>query len=194
MVIFDKLVLSDDRTKLLIDAHISDASYYDDRFIEGVYIDTQETVLEHFDNPSDNPIYTYKPEINVKERTVHLEITKAMMPTFTGDFSKTLFFVFIKTKGTFPSNTPCGQDNPYTLGVTFDEALVYNKVMQYVKEVSKDCEIPKGFIDLILRLETLKISLKTKHYAQAEKMFNLLISNIESKQTVTCNCNGRSVI
>lgn len=195
MVIFDRLELSEDRKKVLIDVHVPDSIYHVDRYIDTITIDTQDTVLEHFSSPSPNPVFEYKVTGTENPKEVHLEVSKTDMLTFTGDFSKTLFFVYVKTKGLpFPPDTPCGQDDPYTLGVMYDRSVVYGKIMNFVREVASNCTIPKNFIDLILRMEALDISIKTKHYVQAGKMFNLVMGDIVSPKTVNCNCNGKSVI
>ena len=56
--------------------------------------------------------------------------------------SKTLFFVYVKCKGTPGSCIPCRLDEETTLGVVFDENVLHQKVMDYTKELVADCSVP----------------------------------------------------
>lgn len=82
-----------------------------------------------------------------------------------------LFFVYIKTIGAPSDCTPCGFDGEYTIGITFDANMLYQKSLEYLKDLA-GCNISKNFIDYILNYEMLKASIETEHYIDAVNIFN----------------------
>jgi hypothetical protein len=62
----------------------------------------------------------------------------------------------------------------YVLGVTFDENLLYQRVMQYTKSLADNCKIPVAFMDFILLWNAFKASVETEHYIPAIKYYNML--------------------
>ena len=114
------------------------------------------------------------------------------------DMSKTLFFVYIKCKGVPDECTPCRLDEMTTLGVTFDENMLYQVVMDFTKGLSDDCNIPVGFTDFILLWNAFKAAIETEHYIPAIKFFNMLFgAYIEegpsmsfSRTVKPCRCHG----
>lgn len=124
------------------------------------------------------PIKSYRIEINKNDST------------FT--FKDNLLFVYVKTNGTPASDTPCGMDEETTLGVTLYHYPIYNAMMNSIKELEKNCEVPKNFINSILRFKAFELAIDTEHYNQAIIYYNKFIKNI-SLNTVTsnkCNCYG----
>ena len=81
-----------------------------------------------------------------------------------------------------------------TLGVTFDETLLYQKVMQFTKELADSCAVSKGFIDMILLWNGFKAAVDTEHYLPAidfwKKMFygHHGINGLSSSKP--CGCHG----
>ena len=63
--------------------------------------------------------------------------------------------------------------------------------MNYVKEIeTNSCNIPKEFIDEILRYKALKLSLITGNYVQAVKYWKKFFSNITLYKLVSkCPCS-----
>lgn len=108
--------------------------------------------------------------------------------------SKTLFFVYIKCKGTPGSCTPCRLDEETTLGVVFDENVLHQKVMDYTKELVTDCSVPSAFIDFILLWNAFKSAIETEHYIPAIKFYNMMFDEVgkscQSRTIKTCRCNG----
>lgn len=104
-------------------------------------------------------------------------------------FNNNLFFVYVKTHGTIGPCAPCGADNQTTLGVTFNSALLYNKGLSYIKELSSNCKISKDFIDFILQVEALKISINTGHNIEAIKFYKKLFKTL-SRSSFNCSCYG----
>lgn len=204
MILFDQLRISDDGSKMYINARVNKASAFDKVYIESITIMTSEKVSETEPGvPTSDYIYTKK--VEGEEKELNLVLTSAdfyktwktdmkAMAFNQSDMCNTLFFVYIKCKGTVSSDVPCRLDESTTLGVTFWENLLYRKVMSYTKELSNRCEIPTGFIDLILLWNSFKAAVETEHYIPAIKYYNLLFNGIvptEGRDTVRrCGCYG----
>ena len=124
------------------------------------------------------PIKSYRIEINKNDSTL--------------TFKDNLLFVYVKTNGAPASDTPCGMDEETTLGVTLYHYPIYNAMMNSIKELEKNCEVPKNFINSILRFKAFELAIDTEHYNQAIIYYNKFIKNI-NLNTVTsnkCNCYG----
>lgn len=329
MVVIEQLRIAPDSQKLFIDAHVNKASYFDNLELESISIDTQDTVLQTFDGPSENPVFTYAntpsprivkttespivltehsfinaldetgalvldivPEeesnetyitlgfrgefVNPHRELLALKITALgadepihyvigtlidrdrhlwefknkfaignyskfaitlvvmnelgeitpMQFTYTrnintlnfiydiyteyliqdlkeihlvvdknainADLSKDMLYVYFHVTGTPSPDTPCRLDETYTLGVTFNEGAIYNRMMGYTKEIMNTCEVPKGFTNMILQLEAIKAAIETENYASANKFYNKLMNAKSSKGTsnISCICHG----
>lgn len=124
------------------------------------------------------PIKSYRIEINKNDSTL--------------TFKDNLLFVYVKTNGTPASDTPCGMDEETTLGVTLYHYPIYNAMMNSIKELEKNCEVPKNFINSMLRFKAFELAIDTEHYNQAIIYYNKFIKNV-NLNTVTsnkCNCYG----
>ena len=164
--------------------------------------------------PNNN--YVYKSEISGNEKELHLRLTKAdfdaafvNMNSGGGldsskpyakvsfnkpNFSDSLFFVYIICKGVDSECTPCVLDSSKpTVGVTFDEKLLYQRAMDYIKQLSDNCTVPREFIDFILLWNGFKASIETEHYVPALKYWQMLFDNpkfINGITTKGCGCHG----
>lgn len=206
MIIFDQLRISDDGRKMYINAHVNKADYFDNAYIDSITIMTSDKVLETAPGtPTSDYIYTKKIEGNEKEINLVLtandftrtwERDPKAMPFKQGDMSRTLFFVYIKCKweGTPGECIPCTLDEETTLGVTFDENMLYQRVMDYTKDLLDECKIPIAFMDFILLWNAFKASIETEHYIPAIKFFNMLFGIVDAsghKGIIKgCGCNG----
>ena len=105
-----------------------------------------------------------------------------------------MFFVYIECDGTPASDTPCRLDEMTTLGVTFDYGTIYNPAMGYTRELVNTCEMPQNFIDFILNVNALKMSIETEHYVPAIGYWQWLMNNIFGKTIdyglKPCGCHG----
>lgn len=204
MIIFDQLRISDDGKRMYINAHVNKADYFENVYIDSICITTADKVSETAPElPTFDYIYLSKAEDNTKEINLVLEAsdlsktweTDAKARAFNKeDMSNTLFFVYIRCIGTPAINSPCRLDESITLGVTFDENMLYQKVMNYTKELITDCTIPSEFIDFILLWNAFKAAIETEHYISAIKFYNALfdIINTGCHNTIIrgCNCHG----
>ena len=124
------------------------------------------------------PIKSYRIEINKNDSTL--------------TFKDNLLFVYVKTNGTPASDTPCGMDEETTLSVTLYHYPIYNAMMNSIKELEKNCEVPKNFINSILRFKAFELAIDTEHYNQAIIYYNKFIKNINLNTVISnkCNCYG----
>lgn len=204
MILFDQLRISDDGQRLYINAHVNKADYFKNMYIDSVVIMTADKVSETAPGtPTSDYIYKKEIEGNVKELDLvltPLDFTKSWetdpkaMTFNRADMSNTLFFVYIKCKGTPGECTPCRLDEETTLGVVFDENVLYQRVMDYTKELVADCSIPTEFTDFILLWNAFKATIETEHYVAAIKFYNKLFGVVRSGYSnniiKTCGCNG----
>lgn len=204
MVIFDQLRISDDGTRMYVNAHVNGASCFSNMYIDSITIVTSDKVSETSPSiPSSDYIYTKKIDGNTKNLDLvlsTLDFTKTWetdpkaMIFKERDISRTLFFVYIKCKGTPGPDTPCTLDEEYTLGVTFDENLLYQRVMDYTKDLATSCCINTAFINFILLWNAFKASIETKHYISVIRFFDMLfdiMGDIGYVGTVKgCGCHG----
>lgn len=204
MIIFDQLRISDDGKRMYINVHVNKADYFNDIYIDSIVIQTADKVSETDPGlPTSDYVYIKKAEENAKELNLVLEASDLSRSWETdpkaiafnrGDMSKTLFFVYIKCKGTPGSCTPCRLDEETTLGVVFDENVLHQKVMDYTKELVADCSVPSAFIDFILLWNAFKSAIETEHYIPAIKFFNMMFEEVgkscQSRIIKTCGCNG----
>lgn len=191
MVIFDRLQVSDDGSRLNIDVHVNKASYFDNIYIDKVIIQTHEQVSEMDPlTPGDEHIYELTASDNTKE--LHLSLNASTdFDISMSTLSDKLLFVYVVCKGVPDPCTPCRLDEMTTLGVTFDEALLYQKVMQYTRQLADTCEIPKDFIDLILLWNGFKSAIETEHYVVAIDFWKrLFAANSVFVTTKPCGCHG----
>lgn len=217
MVQFNELRITPDSKKLIIDASVKDLQYYNGVYIDAIIIDTQDTYVAN--GPSTKPIFYHEvatdneiiyslPECNGcgpirteedyevcfsgqegdGEKRVRLELNSTALGVSLCD---TLFFVYVVTKGTPSADTPCGMDNQTTMGVVANLYPFYRSMVNYMKEVEDECEIPKNFIDALLRFKALELSIRTGHYAQAIKYWNKFFRGVKGKTINTgCRCHG----
>lgn len=203
-VIFDQLRISDDGKRMYINAHVNKADFFKDIYIDSIVIQTADKVSETDPGlPTSDYVYIKKAEENAKELNLVLEASDLSKSWESdpkgiafnkGDMSKTLFFVYIKCKGTPDPCTPCRLDEETTLGVVFDENMLHQKVMDYTKELVADCNVHTAFIDFILLWNAFKASIETEHYIPAIKFFNMMFEEVgksfQSRTIKTCGCNG----
>lgn len=109
---------------------------------------------------------------------------------FQHSINDNMFFIYVYTEGNFTADTPCGMDNRYTLGTVVNMYPIYRESINYLKQIDNDCNIPKGLIDLILRVKGVELALKTGNYLEAINLWKLYIKKYKSTITSKCKCNG----
>lgn len=205
MIIFDQLRISDDGKRMYINVHVNKAECFENICLDSITIMTADKVSEtNPDMPTED--YIYRLDLTEKDyKEAHLVLTPQdfvrtletdvqAMRFNKSDMSKTLFFVYVKVRGVPGEYTPCRLDEEITLGVTFDENMLYQRVMQFTKGLADNCEIPVVFTDFILLWNAFKASVETEHYIPAIKYFNMLFDNANGitigHTAKNCGCHG----
>lgn len=192
-VIFDQLRISDDGKRMYINLHINNADYFDNVYLDSLTIMTADKVSETDPyQPTEESIYHKTFDGEQKEANLVLTSLDFNERFLSGStLSKDLFFVYVKIKGTPDECTPCRLDEEVTLGVTFDENMLYQRVMDYTKSLADTCNTPRGFINLILQWNAFKASVETEHYIPAIKFWKLMFANpVFNTITKNCGCHG----
>ena len=211
MIVFNECRIDKEGKNLIIDASIEDIEYFNDMSIGTLTIDTEDTFIDDgpsknyickktFKIPSDNggildladsaDITIISNKIsNNKLRNIRVSLTAKDLKL--DNLSNNIFFVYIEATGIPDPSTPCGLDNPISMAVALDFRPIYNMSIKYINELDNNCNIPKGFIDTILRIKALELSLKTGNYQIAIKQWNKLFKNKGVVPIIkNCNCHG----
>lgn len=209
MIRFNELKIEDNY--IIVDVQIEEEKYFKDMYIDSIVIDTQDTFIAN--GPSSKAIYTktfntdadpvyenkqcapVKKEENVytqgidKHKRVRIYIDGKDLNV---DIHKTMFFVYVIAGGTPAADTPCRWDENKALHTLVDTQVLYNNMIQYVKELNKDCSTPDNFINAILQFNAIDLALKTNQYPLAIDLWKRFYSDIESNVVLpNCGCNGR---
>lgn len=181
MIQFNELRISPDSQHLIIDVSVKDESYYDKVYIDSIVIDNQDTYIGGY--PSSNPLYSALTSFESTKKSLRLELSTSDLPL------DGLLFVYVRAKGTPSPDTPCGKDNITTLGTVTNMYPFYQQAMDYIGELGNTCSIPKNFIDYILRLKALELSIKTGNYTDAIKFYNKFFGNTPIRKG-GCGCGN----
>lgn len=216
MIIINQCRIDPDLNKLVIEATVDSLDYYNNIFIESLRIDTEETYNQY--GPSGNYVYekdftsddvmvgtesscgslktdsdckcgnVFSPYVNGVK---HIYLMLSPKDINVSDFNNHIFFVYLKANGIVSGMCPCGMDNEWTMGIAYNLRPIYNRSMVYIKELDNSCTIPKGFIDMILRIKAFEYSLKTGNTITAFKQWDKLIKTESSvRPAKNCGCNG----
>lgn len=195
MVLFDLLKVSDDGKRLYIDFRVNKAEYFKNIYLDSITIMTADKVSET-DPVTPTAEYIYKKvyDDGQKEDSLVLGAVNMNENFKPCDFTKDLFFVYVKVKGTPDPCTPCKLDEETTLGVTFDENLLHQKVMGYTNEMVQDCNVPQGFTDFILLWQAFKSAVESEHYIKAYKFWQMLFDKTTGTLGTIkgCGCHGKN--
>lgn len=202
MIRFNELKIEDNY--IIIDVQIEEDEYFKDMYIDSIVIDTQDTFIANgpsnkaiytktFDTSyENNPCITTKMEENVffsNNNRVRIYISAKELNV---DIHKTMFFVYAIAGGTPAADTPCRWDENKALHTLVDVQLLYNTMIQYVKELGKECSTPDNFINAILQFNAIDLALKTNQYPLAIELWKRFYSDVESNAVLpNCGCNGR---
>lgn len=194
MIIFDQLEISTDGKQMYINLHVDRADYFKDLTLDTLTILTADAVSETDPNvPTEGFIYQKTFDEGLTEASLVLQPTDMNVSYTKSNFSSDLFFVYVTTDGTPDISTPCALDEQTSLGITFDETLLYQKIMQFTKSLADNCQMPVEFTDFILLWNAFKISVETGHYIPAIKYYNMLFDKSKSITIGTsksCGCHG----
>ena len=199
MIRFNELKIEDNY--IIIDVQIEEEKYFKDMYIDSIVIDTQDTFIAN--GPSSKAIYTktFNTDTDVKkEENIYTQGTDKHnririyidAKDLNVDIHKTMFFIYVIAGGTPAADIPCRWDENKALHTLVDTQVLYNNMIQYVKELNKDCSTPDNFINAILQFNAIDLALKTNQYPLAIDLWKRFYSDIESNVVLpNCGCNGR---
>lgn len=199
MIRFNELKIEDNY--IIIDVQIEEEKYFKDMYIDSIVIDTQDTFIAN--GPSSKAIYTktFNTDTDVKkEENIYTQGTDKHnririyidAKDLNVDIHKTMFFIYVIAGGIPAADTPCRWDENKALHTLVDTQVLYNNMIQYVKELNKDCSTPDNFINAILQFNAIDLALKTNQYPLAIDLWKRFYSDIESNVVLpNCGCNGR---
>ena len=198
MVLIDQLRISDDGQFMYINARVPEMTAFENLYITSLVIKTASQVSETAPETVEGN-FIYKETFEVGEEA-YLERNLSINDMVLYDknnFSEDLFFVYITTEyatdeGQISPNIPCRMDEMTSVGVTFDENLLYQKVMGFTKQLHTGCNTPnKEFIDFILLWNAFKASVETEHFISAKMFYKYLFDDTTSVDiTKNCGCHG----
>lgn len=221
MIQFNELRISPNNDYIIIDVSIEDSEYYQNILLDSIHIDTQDTYVENgpsanpifsYQIPEDyNSIYTIPDNEgnepvqeepseeehienfiytidNYSKKRVRLLLKSKNLETSIAD---KMFFVYVKTTGEYSEDTPAEFRNTPTMGTIVNLYPIYRQAMAFTKEIGNNCTVPKHFIDYIIKVKALDLSIKTGNYTEAIRYWNKLFKNIRYKTTEdNCGCYG----
>lgn len=146
MIEINELRITDDSQHFIIDVQISPDSYYDNVYLDSIYIDDQDS----FVSPTDpvGAVYEYKLESDTK--TVRFELTP---DDISRAFNSNLFFVYITATGEPSEDAPCGTTSDLVMQTVVNLYPLFQHLMKYVREVEDVCSLPVNFVDQYLRFK-----------------------------------------
>ena len=199
MIRFNELKIEDNY--IIIDVQIEEEKHFKDMYIDSIVIDTQDTFIAN--GPSSKAIYTktFNTDTDIKkEEIVYTQGTDKYNrvriyidgKNLNVDIHKTMFFVYVIAGGTPAADTPCRWDENKALHTLVDTQVLYNNMIQYIKELNKECSTPDNFINAILQFNAIDLALKINQYPLAIELWKRFYSDIESNAVLpNCGCNGR---
>jgi hypothetical protein len=217
MIVFNECRIDSEGKYLIVEASVENLDYFKNVFIESIVIDTQDTYSAN--GPSQNAVYkkdftntenkkilsqTDKTQIYDEEEVLeiycdekdlikNIRLRIPVADIALDSLNDNIFFVYIQAGGDPVASdgfAPCGMDDEYTMGIAINLRPIYNMAMGYIRELDNNCETPRGFIDMILRLKAFELSLKTGNYQTAFKQWDKLKNKAVVPSKKNCGCHG----
>lgn len=179
MIQFTKILLSEDNKNLIIKAKIEESSYFENVYLDSIIIDD----VKSYD--TDAHVFAGILEDNFKEYEWVIPVNNILT-----SLTNNMLFIKIKSKGVPSFDCPCNSDINEIIGVFADVCSILNNINLYSKELNKDCQLPKGFIDYLLLFKALEYALKSCNYDKAIKYWKKLQNTQSLKIVNKCGCNG----
>lgn len=189
MITFNELKITPDAKHLIIEVSVRPEPYYNNVYIDSIVIDDEDTFVGLDQGPSENPVYSYTVSDIYNEMTQKNEGQKYIALDLDhfdlkGPLNR-MFFIYVRTKGAPSSDVPCGMDNVTTMGTVVNMYPFYQNIMNYFKELSKNCEVPQNFIDYLLKIKGVELGIQTGNYADAISLYKKHL-----KGDIVINING----
>lgn len=153
---------------------------YEDIFIDSIYVDTQDTFVNY--GPSDEPVYLES--ISGNRKSMRLILTSEDLHTTLDN----LFFVYVTTKGNPNPTLPTNFGDYYT-DVIANLHPLYKASIKIMSDLEDHCKDQNTLIDLILKVNTFDITLRTCNYPLAIQYWNKFFKKIVTNK-LNNNCRS----
>jgi hypothetical protein len=193
MVSINEFVIARDAKYLYLKASIDDMEYFENVFIDYLEFTLHKVVNGTIEtstielNP-DGTLHTEPLEIEVK----NVDLTLTPQDLGLSDFQTPVIEVKVYTKGYPSADTPCGMDEEYVVGITYNKSVLYDKGLSFIHQVGQDCNIPDDFINWILSSSAFDLALKSGNMNDALSWWLRLTSNRSNgySRNSNCGCHG----
>lgn len=193
MVSINEFVIARDAKYLYLKASIDDMEYFENVFIDYLEFTLHKVVNGTIEtstielNP-DGTLHTESLETEVK----NVDLTLTPQDLGLSDFQTPVIEVKVYTKGYPSADTPCGMDEEYVVGITYNESVLYDKGLSFIHQVGQDCNIPDDFINWILSSSAFDLALKSGNMNDALSWWVRLTSNRSNgySRNSNCGCHG----
>lgn len=165
-----------DDNLLIINLEVEDKPYYENVVIKGVKVYTS---LQYSADTDPKEHYAYQITKN-PSKTFSMEVD------ITGNNSD-LFIIEPQIDGILLADIPCGKGTVNN-GVIYNDRLLFSKGMNYLKELSDNCDIPKSLIDFILLKYAMDMSAKMCDYDKVIKYWGRLTGKTLNSFINKCGC------
>ena len=197
MIKFNELGITRDGKNFVIDISVRDMPYYEDDeqnahvYISSIYIVNQCQYKDTGSYKAEGN-YVWKIEVKADDKLKNLRVV--LTDREVCNLKDDLFFVVAEATGTPRSDTPCGMDEAFIIGVTYYQGPIYQRFMHIIREIERGCHIPKHFIDEFLRHKAIQYAIEAGHYALAAKYWNEFVKGKLDDHIVDtpkpCGCHG----
>lgn len=163
--------------KLELDFEFEESNYYEHAGIGGVRIDSPLTYNTgtHFFPDKD---YIYEGDTRHYQDVIPIS-----------GISKDLIIITPIVRAIIPPEAPCGTDVVDTRAI-YNKDILNEKGLAYLKELGDTCNIPRGFIDFILKKYALDLAIDTCNYGAAVKYWKML-TMVKGTPIKGCGCNEK---
>lgn len=181
MLQFNECHVTPDGKHLVIDVSVQALEFYNDVYIDSIYFDTQNTFVPTGPSSKAIQVYQSQEEEYSKHQRLYVDIDT---------IGSNLFFVYAITKGQPSEDTPCGMSKNMIMGVTYDKFPIYKLSIGSLSEVD-GCDLPRNFIDTVIRKSAFDYALQTGNYQKAIEYWNRFFTKDAIKHLPKhCGCHA----
>lgn len=199
MLQFNELRVTADNKCLIIDVQVDDLCYFENVTIESIIVNTQDTYTPTGPNMGEHNEYVvYSPEmkdLDIINDGVGRHVRIELKHPFICSGKNTMYFVYaIADVSNAPEATmaPCTCNHERIMGTVVNNYNLYNTLMNGIKELANDCDVPRHFIDDYLRIQAIDASIKTGNYPMAIKYWEKFFSKKPGEHHYKpCGCHGK---
>lgn len=173
MVKFNELAITNDGEFLVLDVSIANHTNYENVYIDSVVIDNQDTYSRF--GPSAEPVFIKQFNVDKNSKVFRIRLNKDGLRDTP--LQTTLFFVYVTVKGSTKEEPVKYVTNTYVVQPVADLQPVYNETMNIISGDDNHCQDDSKLVDLILKINSLDIALKTGNYPLAIKYWNKFFKN-----------------